>query len=98
MNRLVILLVLASTYSAAKLPWYTELLQSEQSVLGLGLEGHPYHRFQKDIKDVAVIGAGPAGLQHVVELREAGFNVRLFERRQYPGACLCFIRLDCKWS
>jgi NADPH-dependent 2,4-dienoyl-CoA reductase/sulfur reductase-like enzyme len=86
MNRLVIFLALAGTSSAAKLPWYSEFLQSEQSVIGLDLEENPYHKFPIDIKDVAVIGAGPSGLQHVVELREAGFNVRLFERRQYPGA------------
>ena len=91
MNRLAIFLVLGGTF-AAKLPWYSEFLQPEQSVLGL--QEYPYHKFSKDIKDVAVIGAGPSGLQNVVELREAGFNVRLFERKQFPGACfICASRL-----
>jgi NADPH-dependent 2,4-dienoyl-CoA reductase/sulfur reductase-like enzyme len=90
MDYLLLLLVLTGASSASKLPWYSQLLQAEQSVLSL--HENPYHEFSKEIKDVAVIGAGPAGLQHVVELREAGLNVRLFERKEYPGVCFpaCF--------
>lgn len=41
--------------------------------------------FNKTIKRVAVIGAGPAGLQAAAELKEHSFDVRLFERAPGPG-------------
>lgn len=41
--------------------------------------------FNKTIKRVAVIGAGPAGLQVAAELKEHDFDVRLFERAPGPG-------------
>lgn len=39
---------------------------------------HPIHR-------VAVIGAGPAGLQAAAKLIEHNLTVRLFERAPHPG-------------
>jgi hypothetical protein len=44
-----------------------------------------HHTFISPIKSVAVIGAGPSGLQHVAALLENGFQVRLFERDSVPG-------------
>lgn len=41
--------------------------------------------FSHPIKRVAVIGAGPAGLQAVATLTEQNFTVRLFERDVNPG-------------
>ncbi|KZW01900.1 FAD/NAD(P)-binding domain-containing protein [Exidia glandulosa HHB12029] len=52
--------------------------------LPLGGNDGPYHHFESQIKRVAVIGAGPAGLQHAAVLRENGFEVRLFERAPGP--------------
>ncbi|KAF9511430.1 hypothetical protein BS47DRAFT_1383429 [Hydnum rufescens UP504] len=44
----------------------------------------PYTKFPS-IRRVAVIGAGPSGLQSAATLLEHGFEVRLFERRPKPG-------------
>ena len=45
-----------------------------------------YHKFEHPIKCVAVIGAGPAGLQAAATLKEHNFTaVRLFERQEKPG-------------
>lgn len=44
-----------------------------------------YYVFPHPIKRVAVIGAGPTGLQHAATLLEHGFEVRLFERAPMPG-------------
>ena len=45
-----------------------------------------YHKFEQPIKRVAVIGAGPAGLQAAPTLKEHNFTtVRLFERQEKPG-------------
>ena len=41
--------------------------------------------FNKTIKRVAVIGAGPSGLQAAAELKDHDFEVRLFERAPGPG-------------
>jgi hypothetical protein len=47
--------------------------------------------FHHPIKRVAVIGAGPAGLQAAAKLVEHNFTVRLFERAPLPGGnwCVC---------
>lgn len=44
-----------------------------------------YHRFSHDIRRVAVIGAGPSGLQAAAALIEEGLEVRLFERADQPA-------------
>ncbi|WVW85175.1 hypothetical protein I302_107213 [Kwoniella bestiolae CBS 10118] len=45
-----------------------------------------WHRFERPIKSVAVIGAGPAGIQAAATLLQHDFDrVRLFERREGPG-------------
>ncbi len=41
--------------------------------------------FHHHIKSVAVIGAGPAGLQAAAKLVEHNFTVRLFDRAPSPG-------------
>jgi cation diffusion facilitator CzcD-associated flavoprotein CzcO len=41
--------------------------------------------FHHPIKSVAVIGAGPAGLQAAAKLVEHNFTVRLFDRSPGPG-------------
>ncbi|EJD42264.1 FAD/NAD(P)-binding domain-containing protein [Auricularia subglabra TFB-10046 SS5] len=64
------------------------LVAASQPQIPLGLNepiDDPYHRFAHPIRRVAVIGAGPAGLQHAAVLRENGFEVRLFERAPGPG-------------
>lgn len=43
------------------------------------------YEFQHSIERVAVIGAGPTGLQHAAALLEHGFQVRLYERAPVPG-------------
>lgn len=43
------------------------------------------HHFSHPIRRVAVIGAGPNGLQAAAALIDHGFEVRLFERRTRPG-------------
>ncbi|KAG2231831.1 hypothetical protein INT48_003749 [Thamnidium elegans] len=45
---------------------------------------YPY-KFKKPIKNVAIIGAGPSGLPTARHLKEAGFNVRVFERNSVVG-------------
>lgn len=72
------------------------LVSAEQTVLGSELPLTHAHTtsadsspswtvFNKTIKRVAVIGAGPAGLQAAAELKEHNFEVRLFERAPGPG-------------
>ncbi|KAJ6585525.1 hypothetical protein B0H19DRAFT_1250331 [Mycena capillaripes] len=45
----------------------------------------PQHTFHHPIKRVAVVGAGPAGLQAAAKLVEHNFTARLFERAPHPG-------------
>ncbi|KAJ6518410.1 FAD/NAD-P-binding domain-containing protein [Mycena vulgaris] len=47
--------------------------------------GAPWTVFHHPIKRVAVLGAGPAGLQAAAKLIEHNFTVRLFERAPSPG-------------
>lgn len=44
-----------------------------------------HYQFERKIERVAVIGAGPSGLQRAAALIEHGFQVRLFERAPKPG-------------
>ena len=44
-----------------------------------------YWQLPHEIRDVAVIGAGPNGLLQAATLLEHGFHVRLFERGPRPG-------------
>ena len=44
-----------------------------------------YYELSDTIERVAVIGAGPAGLQQTAALLDAGFQVRMFERAPRPG-------------
>ncbi|KAF8589229.1 FAD/NAD(P)-binding domain-containing protein [Ramaria rubella] len=44
-----------------------------------------HYIFPSAINSVAVIGAGPSGLQHAATLLKYGFRVRLFERDVVPG-------------
>ncbi|KAJ7288593.1 FAD/NAD-P-binding domain-containing protein [Mycena rebaudengoi] len=55
-----------------------------QTVLDSSPEQHgtPFHH---PIRRVAVVGAGPAGLQAAANLIEHNFAVRLFERAPHPG-------------
>lgn len=48
-------------------------------------KSNEYFKFPNEIKRVAVIGAGAAGVQHAAALVDHGFEVRLFERRPSPG-------------
>ena len=43
------------------------------------------YQFPHPIRRVAVIGAGPAGLQAAAALVDHGFEVRLFDRTRNPG-------------
>ncbi|KZV64547.1 FAD/NAD-P-binding domain-containing protein [Peniophora sp. CONT] len=63
------------------------IASAEQFVSNTGLKGShsPYTTFPHPIKRVAVIGAGPSGLQVAAELKEYDFNVTLFERAPGPG-------------
>lgn len=75
--------------------WSSLFLLQFLSVLGSVHQtsfGNAAHYFESDwttfphpIKRVAVIGAGPAGLQAVATLTEQNFTVRLFERDENPG-------------
>ncbi|KAF8310286.1 FAD/NAD(P)-binding domain-containing protein [Clavulina sp. PMI_390] len=50
-----------------------------------GRGGSAFYQFSHEIRRVAVIGAGPAGLQAAAVLLQDGFDVRLFERSERPG-------------
>ncbi|KAJ7085608.1 hypothetical protein C8R44DRAFT_648683 [Mycena epipterygia] len=56
-----------------------------QTVFKSQPETEPTFRFHHPIRRVAVVGAGPSGLQATTRLVEHNFTVRLFERSPYPG-------------
>ncbi|KAJ6486762.1 FAD/NAD-P-binding domain-containing protein [Mycena sanguinolenta] len=67
-------LFLAGSFAAAQqIPLSFQATNSEWTV------------FHHPIKSVAVIGAGPAGLQAAAKLIEHNFTVRLFDRAPSPG-------------
>lgn len=72
------LLWLSTVTSKSQTPLNSKLHNSDT-----GNGGH--YIFQHPIKRVAVIGAGPSGLQHAATLLEHGFEVRMFERAPMPG-------------
>lgn len=72
---LLVLQVLSVLASARQAPFETAELHT----------GSEWTTFSHPIQRVAVIGAGPAGLQAVATLREQNFTVRLFERDENPG-------------
>ena len=55
---------------------------AEQTVLD---SDSPWTVFSHPIKRVAVIGAGPSGLQVAAELKDHNFNVTLYDRAPGPG-------------
>jgi cation diffusion facilitator CzcD-associated flavoprotein CzcO len=66
--------------------WSTLAATAVLAALVAADDAHEYHKFDKPIKRVAVIGAGPAGLQAAATLKEHNFTtVRLFERQEKPG-------------
>lgn len=69
-------LALSSSYSVSL---------AKQSPLLRVQEEDAYHQFDHEIRRVAVIGAGPNGLQAAAALIEEGLEVRLFERADQPA-------------
>ncbi|KZV64548.1 FAD/NAD-P-binding domain-containing protein [Peniophora sp. CONT] len=61
------------------------IASAEQIVLDAASTNSPYTTFPHPIKRVAVIGAGPSGLQVAAELQDHKFNVTLFDRAPGPG-------------
>ena len=65
------------------------IASAEQNVLNDALEdtssGSKWTVFPHPIKRVAVIGAGPSGLQVAAELQNHHFNVTIFDRAPGPG-------------
>ncbi|KAF8309291.1 FAD/NAD(P)-binding domain-containing protein [Clavulina sp. PMI_390] len=47
--------------------------------------GDDYYQLPNEIRSVAVIGAGPSGLQFTSTMIKNGFEVRMFERAPNPG-------------
>lgn len=44
-----------------------------------------FHHFNRPVRNVAIIGSGPSGTPAARQLRDAGLNVRVFERQNKPG-------------
>lgn len=44
-----------------------------------------FHHFNHSVRNVAIIGSGPSGTPAARQLRDAGLNVRVFERQDKPG-------------
>lgn len=57
----------------------------QQTVFSSDDDGSQWTIFPHPITRVAVIGAGPAGLQAAAHLLNANLTVRLFERAPSPG-------------
>ena len=51
----------------------------------MSVDPKPHHEFDRQIRRVAVIGAGPAGTPLAKHLRDAGLEVRAFERQPQAG-------------
>ncbi|VDB96836.1 unnamed protein product [Peniophora sp. CBMAI 1063] len=60
-------------------------IASAEQVLLDSDSSSPWTTFPHPIRRVAVIGAGPSGLQAAAELSEHGFNVTIFDRAPGPG-------------
>ncbi|KAF8309280.1 FAD/NAD(P)-binding domain-containing protein [Clavulina sp. PMI_390] len=58
-----------------------ELLTQDEDLEG----GDSFYHLPHQVRRVAVIGGGPAGLQFTSTLIEHGFEVRMFERAPHPG-------------
>ncbi|KAJ7144255.1 hypothetical protein C8R44DRAFT_725212 [Mycena epipterygia] len=57
-----------------------------QTAFKNSMEGQPVtFQFHHPIKRVAVVGAGPSGLQATAQLVKHNFTVRLFDRAPHPG-------------
>lgn len=56
-----------------------------QTVFKSQPETEPTFRFHHPIRRVAVVGAGPSGLQATTRLVDHNFTVRLFDRSPHPG-------------
>lgn len=78
-DRMLFALVAALVVSASQIP-----LQPTHATLR-DVDQEEYYQFPDEIRRVAVIGAGPTGLQAAASLVESGFQVRLFERADGPG-------------
>lgn len=75
------LLLAALAAQATQLPLASQGHDNSQSYY---LESQ-YYELPYEVKRVAVIGAGPNGLQHAATLLEHGFEVKLFEQAPQPG-------------
>ncbi|KAF8189994.1 FAD/NAD-P-binding domain-containing protein [Mycena galopus ATCC 62051] len=73
LNHSLVLLLVCLSAAAQQTPFSSQATNSEWTV------------FHHPIKSVAVIGAGPAGLQAAAKLIEHNFTVRLFDRAPSPG-------------
>lgn len=65
-------------------PW-EKSSETAQTVLFSGETSNQWTTFHHPVKRVAVIGAGPAGLQAAAKLNEHNFTVRLFDKAPETG-------------
>ena len=54
---------------------------------------HPYYDKKYEFCDIAVVGAGPAGLQAALAASDAGAEVMLIDENRIPGGSLNYARL-----